>query len=138
MDQQPNSAPPADQDLEIGPGGGYYQDYECEEEYSFAENVTAATYTDIFYVPVEYPTLMIQRIKLMEVAKGLHYRPLAINLEIVDVRCALDVKLTSMSETVMPMNDVGMVHFNPSGDMLVQDRIFPSVTMICGSRIRRR
>ena len=125
MDQQPNDAPQADQDLEIGPGGRYYQDYLFEEEYSFVQNVTAASYQDILYIPVEYPSLMIQREKLTEVCKGLHYRPLSINWKIVDVRSAVDVKLTSTSDTVMAMNDVGMMHFNPSSDMLVQDRLYP-------------
>ena len=125
MDQQPNDAPEADQDLSLGPGSGYYQDYVFEEEYPFVQNVTAASYTDVLYIPVEYPSLMIQREKFTEVSKGIHYRPLSISWKIVDVRSAMDVNLTSTSDTVMAMNDVGMMHFNPGSDMLVQDRLYP-------------
>ena len=125
MDQQPNDAPQADQDLSIGPGGGYYQDYIFEEDYPFVQNVTDATYKDILYVPIEYPSLMIQKEKFTEVARGLHFKPLSISWKITDVRSYMDVKLTSTSDTVMAMNDVGMMHFNPGSDMLVQDRLYP-------------
>ena len=55
MDQQPNDAPEADQDLSIGPGGGYYQDYVFEEEYPFVQNVTDASYKNFCIFPLNTP-----------------------------------------------------------------------------------
>ena len=68
---------------------------------------------------------MIHRETFTEIARGLHFKPLSISWKIVDVRSAMDVKLTSTSDTVMAMNDVGMIHFNPGNDMLVRDRLYP-------------
>ena len=125
MDDQPDHTQAAIQDLQVDPVGGRWEEHEFEEELFFHHNITSGTYKKTYYLPVEYPQLMIQPEKFYELDSALFYVPEAIEWSIEDVRCQMDVKLTAGENTPLAMNDMGMLVFNPAGDMLVGDRLFP-------------
>ena len=125
MDQQPEHTAAALPDLQIDPVGGRWEEHLFEEELFFHHNITAATHAKTYYLPVEYPQLMIQAEKFYELDNALFYVPESIEWTIEDVRCQMDVKLTANADTPLAMNDMGMLVFNPQGDMLIGDRLFP-------------
>ena len=112
-------------DLHIDPVGGRWEERVFEEELFFHHNITSGNYKKNYYLPVEYPQLMIQPEKFYELADGLFYVAKGIEWSIEDVRCQMDVKLSAGENTPLAMNDMGMLVFNPTGDMLIADRQYP-------------
>ena len=125
MDNQPDHTAAAIPDLQIDPVGGRWEEHVFEEQLFFHHNITSATYNKTYYLPVEYPQLMIQPEKFYELDNALFYVPESIEWTIEDVRCQMDVRLTAGADTPLAMNDMGMLVFNPQGDMLIGDRLFP-------------
>ena len=125
MDQQPEHTAAALPDLQIEPVGGRWEEHLFEEELFFHHNITAATHNKTYYLPVEYPQLMIQPEKFYELENALFYVPESVEWTIEDVRCQMDVRLTAGADTPLAMNDMGMLVFNPQGDMMIGDRLFP-------------
>ena len=129
MDQQPEHTAAALPDLQLDPVGGRWEEHVFEEELFFHHNITAATHNKTYYLPVEYPQLMIQPEKFYELENALFYVPESLEWTIEDVRCQMDVRLTAGADTPLAMNDMGMLVFNPQGDMMIGDRLFPYATV---------
>ena len=125
MDDQPDHTQVALPDLQIDPVGGHWEEHVFEEELFFHHNVTSGTHTKTYYLPVEYPQLMIQKEKFYDIADALFYVPKSVEWTIEDVRCQMDVKLSAGENTPLAMNDMGMLVFNPGGDMMVAGQIVP-------------
>ena len=99
MEQPPNQIDPVDVDFRIerdwDPSKGYWEEAAEKETFYIAISADDSTKDKIFYLPTEFPKLLIDKEKYFEFSTALFYTDKSISWEISDVRVENQLKTTS-------------------------------------------
>ena len=117
--------PPAIPDLDLDPRYGTWDTHVIQEKLLLTHNVTDGNVNDIFYFPVAYGPLMVHPDKLLELSDALFYTPVSLEYSVENVNCQRDIKLTGTESTPLPINEIGIYFYDPTGNMLIADSQFP-------------
>ena len=124
---EPNK--PVDVDFKIerewDPSKRYWEEATVKETFYVAINAEDSTEDKIFYLPTEFPKLLIDKEKYYEFSTALFYTDKSILWEISDVWVESQLKTTTTSSVPLQMSNVGIRMFDCEGDMTILDRIYP-------------
>ena len=129
MEQPPNQIEPVDDDFRIerdwDPSKGYWEEACVKETFYVAINADDSSKDKIYYLPTEFPKLLIDKEKYYEFSTAMFYTDKSISWEISDVRVENQLKTTTTTSVPLQMSNVGIRMFDGEGDMTISDRIYP-------------
>ena len=101
MEQPPSQIDPVDVDFRVekdwDPSKGYWEEATVKETFYVAINADDNTKDKIFYLPTEFPKLLIDKEKYYEFSTALFYTDKSVSWEISDVRVENQLKTTTFT-----------------------------------------
>lgn len=112
-------------DLSIDPHGGWVDESFVEIYYINIE-VNNGNVNEIYYIPWEYPKVMIGTEPFKRCHEGRFFVPKSLSWEIFDFRVTADLNMSSATDK-MPVNvqDIGLKIYDTSDDMYIAPRPYP-------------